>query len=293
MTAVLALFALVGCTAQGPQGNTGARPEASRAKKSDAAGGNYTYRLPIAAYSYTDAEYASIDAAENVLADKCMARYSLTYRPPKPTPAVPGADRRYGLSEERSAALFGYRPDSSYRAASQPMKLGKHERIVLYGNREGAGKSRSLEYRGKKVPDHGCLGQAKDDFGKAYAYPEGAGKASRISSQSYRQSMLLPEVQAVFNAWSACMKKSGYIYGSPSDPFSAEKFREGPVTAQEKETAQADVACKRSTGLLEVWFTAESEVQKTMIAEHSTSLEKLRDLHAKKVAAARKVLAEG
>ncbi|GAA1516246.1 hypothetical protein GCM10009730_22470 [Streptomyces albidochromogenes] len=293
MTPALTLFALVGCTAQGPQGDTGARPGASRAKDSTAAERNYTYRLPIAAYSYTDAEYASIDAAENTLAGACMARYSLTYRPPRPAPAKPGADRRYGLSEEKSATLFGYRPDSSYRATHQTLQLSKDERTVLFGKREGPGKSAPLEYRGKKVPDNGCLGQAKEDFGKTFAYPEGAEMASRISSQSYRESMLLPEVQAAFKKWSACMKKSGFAYGSPGEPFNAKKFREGPVTAQEKATARADVACKRSTDLLDVWFTAESRVQKTMITEHTEALDRLRDLHSKKVAAARKVVAEG
>ncbi|GGW98754.1 hypothetical protein GCM10010353_12900 [Streptomyces chryseus] len=292
VTPALALFALVGCTAQGPQRDAEERPEASRSKESAASERDYTSRLPIAAYSYTNAEYASIEAAENVLANTCMARYSLTYKPPKPPTAPPGADRRYGLSEESSAARYGYHLDSS-AAPPQRIQLSKDERTVLFGKQAGDGKSGPLEYRGTKIPDVGCIGQAKNNLGKDYSYPEGAETASRISALSYQKSMLVPEVQTVFKKWSACMKKSGYDYGSPRDPFSVENFSEGPLTAQEKDTAKADVACKRSTGLLDVWFTAESGIQKTMIAEDAAALRKLRDLHQKKVAAARKILAEG
>ncbi|MFB9516582.1 hypothetical protein [Streptomyces purpureus] len=289
MTPALAVFALVGCVAQEPQGDAGDRSGASSAKES--AAGNYTHRLPIAAYSYTDDEYASIEAAENVLAGACMARYSLSFDPPRPAPAKPGPDRRYGLSDEKSASLFGYRPDPM-ASTRRPAQLGKDVRTVLLG-KQAVGATGQLEYRGKKVPDDGCLGRAKHDLGKDYAYPEGSETASRISSQSYRDAMLRPEVRTVFKKWSDCMKKSGYTYTSPSEPFDSPAFREGPVSAQEKATAQADVACKRSTGLLDVWFTAESAVQKTMIAKHAGALRKLQALHRQKVAAAKKILSQG
>ncbi|MFB6821010.1 hypothetical protein ACFCXA_05405 [Streptomyces virginiae] len=288
--AMLAMFALVGCTAQGSQDDGDPAGSNRPTKDSEAAKGSYTYRLPIAAYSYTDAEYASIAAAEHMLARTCMARFSLTYQPPPPNPPQPSADRRYGLSDEKSAALFGYRMDPS-EAPKQPPQLDADVRAVLYGKREDA--SVPAEYRGQKVPENGCLGQAQSDLRKDYSDPEGAEAASRISSQSYEQSMQLPEVQAGFRNWSACMQKNGYTYASPRDPFAAQEFREGPVTEREKATAGADVACKRRTGLLDVWFTEESKLQTAMIAKDRQLLQKLQDVHRQKVAAAKAILAKG
>lgn len=207
----------------------------------------YTFRLPMAAYSYTADEYATIEAAEQVLAKRCMAGYSLGYRPPERTAVAPGVDRRYGLSEQDAALAPGYRLPPSQPPA-QDEELSKEQIIET---------------------------------------------ALHISSQSYQDSMARPEIQTAFQKWSTCMKEKGYTYASPMDPPSVGKFQEGPVTVVEKATAQADVACKTRTDLLNSWFAVESEIQQAMIAGDAKVLGELRELHRKKVAAARTILTEG
>ncbi|MGZ9933609.1 hypothetical protein ACXNSR_27450 [Streptomyces sp. NC-S4] len=296
-TAVLAAFVLAGCSAQGapredaagPAGTGTERPGAARPSTAPP---GYTFRLPMAAYSYTADEYATIEAAEHVLAKRCMAGYSLGYRPPERGAAAPGVDRRYGLSEQDSALAPGYRLPPSQPPA-QAGELSKEQISVLYGRRGSEGRTGPLEYEGKAIPEEGCLGQSILDFRKDYEHPQAVQTARQISSQSYEESLARPEVQAVFQKWSDCMKEKGYSYASPMEPPAVEKFQDGPVTAEEKATAQADVTCKARTDLLNQWFFAESEIQRSRITEDAKVLQELRELHTKKVAAARTILTEG
>ncbi|MFC7932178.1 hypothetical protein [Streptomyces cinereoruber] len=266
-------------------------PAASAA--TPAAESAYTFRLPMARYSYTEAEYALVQSAEHVLAKRCMARYSLSYRPPAPAPPPPPVDRRYGLAEKGNADRFGYRlpPVPTPSPAPADERLGAAEILVLYGRQGAGGRAGKLEHRGKAVPEKGCLGQAMEDFRKGYEHPEGAEAASRIATRSHQESLTDPKVRAALGKWSACMAESGYSYASPMEPLG--KYLEGPVTAEERATAGTDVACKRSTGLLETWFGVESEIQRRMIGPESAVLEELRDRHVRKVAAARRIVAEG
>ncbi|WP_158821074.1 MULTISPECIES: hypothetical protein [unclassified Streptomyces] len=296
-TALLATLVLAGCSAQGtPQGATERPADTGTAQppggRSAAAAPGWTFRLPMAVYSYTADEYATIEAAEQVLAKRCMAGYSLSYRPPERTAVAPGVDRRYGLSEQDAALAPGYRLPPSQPPA-EAGDLSKEQISVLYGRRGSEGRTGPLEYRGKAIPEEGCLGQSILDFRKDYEHPQAVEAARRISTQSYQDSMARPEIQAAFQKWSACMKEKGYTYASPMDPPSVGKFQEGPVTAEEKATAEADVACKRRTDLLNSWFAVESEIQQAMIAGDAAVLQELRELHRKKVAAARAVLTEG
>ncbi|MGW1776818.1 hypothetical protein [Streptomyces sp. NPDC002104] len=300
-TAVLAVFALAGCTASespqrtagAPSANGTARPSVSAsASAAAAAARTYTFRLPIGAYSFTAEEYSTIEAAEQVLAKRCMSRYSLAYEPPAPERAPVSADRRYGLSDASEALSFGYRMPPA-PAETKGKQLGKDEIFVLYGRRGSEGKLGPLEYRGTPVPEDGCLGQSIQDFRKGYEDPESVNVARGISMQSYTDSLALPEVQALFRTWSACMKEKGYTYASPMDPLGVKDFQDGPVRPEEKATAQADMACKQKTNLLDSWFTAESGIQTALIAKDTGALGKLRELHQKKLAAARSLVAEG
>ncbi|WP_020138706.1 hypothetical protein [Streptomyces sp. 351MFTsu5.1] len=253
---------------------------------------SYTFRLPLAEYSYSDADYEVIRAAEQVLARDCMKDFGLSYRPAK-NPAPAGAqDRRYGLTDRASAERYGYRmppqPDTP------KVKLTEDQIKVLYGNRSApaaASKNPELRYRGKKVPDSGCLGAAVLGFRKPYEDEAGAEVASRISTASYENSQKAPEVRAAFGKWSSCMKQQGYDYASPMEAMAAPEFLRGTVSAAEKNTAGADVSCKERTGLADVWFAAESSIQKDMIKADAGALRRLGELHEKKLRAARKILA--
>ncbi|WP_251063508.1 hypothetical protein [Streptomyces sp. ISL-24] len=297
----LSLSLLVGCASQEASGPSPARTSAAAPEPSPDPSSpgtspgkyDYTFRLPIAEYSYTDAEYEVIRSAEQVLARDCMKGFGLTYRPPESSAPVAAQDRRYGITDLDGARRYGYRMPPL--PAAPKAKLTKDQITVLYGKRSlenGADDGAKLEYRGKEVPDNGCLGKAILDFRKPYEYREGSAAASRIAGDSYEASLSAPKVQAAFKEWSTCMKQKGYDYPSPVDAIQSPSFLKGKVSAKERETAAADVACKRSTGLLETWFETESAIQKDMIKKDVTLLRKLDELHGKKLRAARKILAD-
>ena len=293
---VLFLTLLVGCASHEPSapGTSGASSSAPESipSPSSPAHASYTFRLPLAVYSYSDADYAVIQAAEQVLARDCMRDFGLAYRPAKSPAPAEAQDRRYGLTDRASAERYGYRMPP--RPETPSPKLTEDQVKVLYGDRSGpagAPKNSELRYRGKKVPDEGCLGAAVLGFRKPYEDEAGAEAASRISTASYENSQKVPEVRAVFGKWSTCMKQKGYDYASPMEAMAAPAFVRGKVSATEKDTAEADVSCKEKTGLPDVWFAAESSIQKDMIRADSEPLRRLAGLHEKKLRAARKILA--
>lgn len=293
---VLSLSLLVGCashepSAQSSSAPSSAAPEASPTPSPPGKNG-YTFRLPIAVYSYSDADYEVIRSAEQILTRDCMEDFGLTYRPTKnPNPAV-AQDRRYGITDMDSAVRYGYRMPP--QQDTPEAKLTKDQIKVLYGKRslgENSAKAAKLEYRGKEIPEDGCLGSAILGFRAPYEDKAGAEAASRISTASYENSQKVPEVRAVFEKWSSCMKQKRYDYASPMDALETPAFLQGKASADERKTAVADVSCKQRTGLLETWFDAESAIQKDMIKTDVKALRKLGDLHRKKLSAARKILA--
>lgn len=148
-----------------------------------------------------------------------------------------------------------------------------------------------LEYRGETVPEEGCLAKSVHELSEKYDYPAGVDAASRIASQSYQESLQSARVKVAFREWSGCMKKRGFSYASPIKAMGSPSFSSGQVTGVEKRTAEADVACKQQTNLLESWFGVESGIQKGLIKEEFKKLQKLGRLHEEKVKAARGITA--
>jgi hypothetical protein len=290
---VLFLTLLVGCTSHEPSAEspTDASPSTPETGPSPSSPGHksYTFRLPLAVYSYSDADYQVIQSAEQVLARDCMKDFGLAYQPARNPAPAQTEDRRYGLTDRESAERHGYRMPPQQETPTA--KLTKDQIKVLYGSRSLGADSTELKYRGKKVPAEGCLGAAVLGFRKPYEDKAGAEVASLISTASYENSQKVPEVREVFAKWSSCMKEEGYAYTSPMDALETPAFLRGKVSDTEKKTAVADVSCKERTGLADVWFAAESSIQKDMIKANAEALRKLGELHERKLRAARKILA--
>ncbi|WP_431993075.1 hypothetical protein [Streptomyces albogriseolus] len=290
--------ALLGCSSGGGSG-AGDGP-AVAAEDPAASGGepaerlvSYTSRLPIAQYSYTEAENTAIESAQQVLTQRCMSSYGIAYEPTDPDrEPADSTDRRYGVSSPLEAARFGYHPNPDALRDTQ-VDLPKEALPVFYGKRGASqGSGGDLVYKGKKVPDAGCFGQS---IGKLSRYddPDGAAVASRIATGSYQESLDAPAVKEVFRKWSSCMRKDGFRFASPNEPLNKSAFQGGEISAEERETAVADVRCKEATGLLDIWFKAESAIQRAHIQENVKALEGLRTAHREKAAVARRIVADG
>jgi hypothetical protein len=249
-------------------------------------------RLPLDAYLASPAEVSQLTRGRLALLRRCMGRYGFDYPPPAP-PAGPTPrsrnERRYGLTDPAAAAVRGYRLDnrdptgSTTRPAKPaPAAFPPGGLAVLTG---AAGRT----VAGKPVPPDGCAGEASREL-SAHA-PPGAdtGLPQRLSAESFAQSRNDPEVQAATRQWANCMKTKGLDYASPFDPPGDPRFR-GPLSRAETTTATTDVACKRRTNLVGIWFTAESTYQRTLIDNNPAAVEAAAAAVRAQLAAARKAL---
>ncbi|MER5660928.1 hypothetical protein [Streptomyces mirabilis] len=291
--AAAAITTLTGCTSSQNVPAT-AKPKISMpltnspSAPSDTSG-DYTFRLPIAKYSYTDSQSAVINAAENILTESCMRRYGINYRTTPAPQKNRDSDRRYGLSSADDAARYGYHlpPNLSYNPSHG---LNADAESVLYGISGDAASSSSPMYNGEKIPVNGCRGEAIRTLGAGHDYKEGAEAASGIANRSYQESIKDPQVQGVTRRWSSCMKTHGYTYPSPLAALGDRKFLANKIAQGEIETAETDIRCKAKVNLLSTWFSVETRIQKKMITKQSRILEKLNEAHVLKVAAAQKVI---
>ncbi|MEU1476734.1 hypothetical protein [Streptomyces sp. NPDC005760] len=290
--------ALLGCSSgsgPGTGGATAGSTESPVPSGTSAAKPQVTFveRLPIARYSYTPDEAAVIESAQQVLTKRCLRTFGITYEPAEREAEISlSADRRYGLSSASEAARLGYHPDIGPLPAGPD--LPEDALRVFYGNRGAEpGSAEKVVYKGREVPRNGCFGQAVAELAKKYDAPGAVEIARDISTRSYTDSLTEPLVKEAFRNWSACMRSSGFRYTSPLEPANNKEFQGEDISMREKETARADVRCKEKTDLLDIWFKAESALQKAEINKNSESLQSLLTAHRKKTEAARRIVAEG
>lgn len=289
----VALTVLTGCAGSPDAGGPDPTAPVSEpsAKESDSAG-DYTFRLPIAKYSYTESQIAVINSAQDALTERCMQRFGISYRVPEPPRQSRDSDRRYGLSSASDATHYGYHlpPSPSY---NPDQGLDAEQIEVLYGERGGKNTpSPNPDQHHGKIPVNGCRGEAVRTLSAGHEYNTGAKVASDIANRSYRESADDSRVRDAVSRWSSCMKSHGFTYSSPLAALEGASLDDPKVTRREIETAEADMRCKSATNLLDIWFSVETSIQKAEIAKQSKVLNKLSEVHSLKVAAARKIVAE-
>ncbi|MEU0333865.1 hypothetical protein [Streptomyces sp. NPDC006193] len=248
-------------------------------------------RLPVERYMLTPRQALDFDRASDAAVRACMRRLSMPYPPAVRLPAGSAAERealdaytvlyrRYGLTDAVEARTWGYHAPTRVAAGSgaagpsQPKPPSRASRGVLTGTDTSGAPLTS--YRGRPVPQGGCLGEAERLLGAAG--PQGPGTdpegiVTRIKADGFERSMADPRVRKVFSAWSACLRARGFTMSTPMDEVpSANSARPSrPEIAQ----ARADVACKARTNLVGVWFAVESAYQEAAIARHGAELGKV------------------
>ncbi|MFF7052916.1 hypothetical protein ACFY94_31660 [Streptomyces griseorubiginosus] len=269
--------------------------------------------LPIEPYLVTDRQMSAILRARQELVAPCMRRFGFTWPDPGPgtgdsggmPPGMKNAanmDRRYGITDPALAARHGYHfaPDARQRttdesSAAQPTEESSaaqpdDDALAVLTGRAADGTPAPSRYHGLAVPAGGCQGQAT-------ARLTGGGPlgndplANEINIVSYQKSRADPRVRAVFRAWSACMRKRGYSYAAPTDAPGKDPRFAGPTpTRQETALAEADVACKRQTNVIGVWFTVDTAYQRRMMASKGPELARAKDAIRTRTANANRVL---
>ncbi|WP_418959333.1 hypothetical protein [Streptomyces tritici] len=289
MTAVVAVFALAGCSATGSDGAAG-RTEPPLGSV-PAMLRTVDVGFPLDAYEATPEQHNTLTRAQNVLIGQCMSRLGFAYRPPA-QPQVPttGMNARiFGLADPDAAARYGYMNPSVAKAQTPPAPAKpptQAELLALNGKddlqptdlpatleeAEKAGGS-EVTFNGHKVPVGGC---ARESFLKLYAR-----KANEVDvlfvfnlrGEAESKAREDSRIRAVDKKWSQCMAKAGYTV---NDPMKAPKelgFAGPELSGPRAVTAaKADVQCKEQVNLVGVHYVVTKAYQQQLIEQHAETL---------------------
>jgi hypothetical protein len=228
--------------------------------------------LPLDAYAATPAQRRIVQLAEKELMTRCLERLGLKADLPDPPVRSSRPNlRRYGITDEDQAEVFGYDAPEIVNRPRLPDLSPRLGRAL-----SGRGPS---TIRGRRVPEGGCEGEAERtlDVGISRPRPDDT-ITGRLGIATLERSVRDSRVRAVFARWSACMKRSGYGYPTPRDANRDRAFAEGgkQVKRRELATAVADVRCKKETNLVNVWAGVETAYQKLAVAQNKAALTSVR-----------------
>ena len=222
-------------------------------------------RLPVEDYLPTAEQSDRLSRAQVALVRACLARFGIAYDVvPVPSGAygpVSLTDRRYGITDARLAAQFGYglgpRDPARMPRPNKP-NIGADGENVL------SGQGRSV-VNGQAVPPGGCIGEADRGLSSSRTPAADLRRGNDLQLDSFAQSRVDSRVRSVFQAWSACMGRTGFAYADPLSAAGDPAFI-GSVDQHQVAVAGADIACKAATNLVGVWFTVEAAYQSRAIA---------------------------
>ncbi|MGW0596828.1 hypothetical protein ACWD11_06715 [Streptomyces sp. NPDC002776] len=251
--------------------------------------------LPLEQYMQTYEQNVVIDQATRNLQSECMAGFGFDFRPPPAGTTPPpnsndaNMERRYGITDRKVAEKHGYGLDEKgpETGAQAPALTESAEMVLSGGLRKGDSVTPAPDsYEGKKIPKGGCTGWAQNKVGSAGL---DFSLVSRLNYESLMRSQDAPEVRDATGKWSSCMKGKGY---EVAHPFEAIDLNKGQPLDSERAIsgALADIDCKKSVNLVNIWFEADSEIQRKQIEEHQLALDEARKQNEAAVKAAEQVL---
>ena len=290
-TAALFLGGLAGCGDKATAQATGdgaltvtTPPSAAAAPQLDLLKGKV---FPIDAYLLTPEKAKQLNAAQDLLANRCLVRYGFPASVPVSATSLSSDDlngRRYGVIDPAVAAQLGYHsPGGGKNAGRSPDAPQSPElTLVLYGAPDPTGKgTKAGTYKGMDVPPGGCMGEARHKINadKFESYDDGA-LAIQLNSAAGKQAQADKRVVAKLGEWSACMKQQGFTYRDPFEPLDGGTLKSSLALpapdAQEIRTAVADVECKRKVNLIGVWYTVEVAYENALIEKNQQRLDDLK-----------------
>lgn len=268
---LLALGVVAGCSLSKPddqQRNDGEPPLGQLLNVTDLR----SFALPLDPYRLKRENLLSSNKAEHLLTKECMARFGFNWAIPEAaTPPVTGAERRYGLADQRTAESQGYHNTPIARGTRREADdaMPPAAKVVLTG--EG-----SRSHAGQQVPDGGCLGEARRKLAAGAPEVPNARLGDTLATESYQRTLGDSRVRAVNAKWSACMKRAGHDYADPSKANNDAEFAGPRPTARELTVAVADVRCKVETNLINIMASVESAYQRRALERNAETLAAVR-----------------
>jgi hypothetical protein len=228
--------------------------------------------LPLDAYGFVGDDSSTVQQALGILEQHCMAAQGFSsWRPPSAastsTSATAYNDFPVRPATAADAAQYGYRKPAAPAASAPAANSGTNspaELQALLGfvpgkqtpptNPQGGGCSKTAFdtlNQGRPGFDEQLVGQLQDSASAQ------AGADSRV--------------QAVYRAWSSCMKQNGFDYANPQAAANA-SWPGKAAGPQEKATAAADLSCRKQTNVVGVWVAVLSGYERELINSNATKL---------------------
>lgn len=233
--------------------------------------------LPIEPYLQTYPEEVALQHAKNVLNRACMKRFGFDYDPPAPGNRPPHSynaanmKRRWGITDPAEAREHGYRLPREPTGDWKPYELQGPDANYVFDLTTASGQKPPAGgvYEGDRIPEGGCRGETDRKLG---SYDDSL--AAKINVETFQRAKQDPGVLAVNHKWSSCMKGKGYRVGTPLEALN-QAFSNGTAKASQAEIAMAiaDIDCKKSTHLIDVYFSTETTLQKKRIEEEQLALD--------------------
>ncbi|BCJ47111.1 hypothetical protein GCM10010168_83320 [Actinoplanes ianthinogenes] len=230
--------------------------------------------LPLDRYTTTADEYAELNYASKLMTAECMKRFGITYNPGKRLKLLDYRDRTndLGLIDEAHAARFGYHMDparySKHDTNSNP-GLTTAQSYILFGERLGKSDREG-------VPEDGCMGEGYRKVGWS---TEDDVWLQELGNDAKSRAFADKRAVALMADWSTCMRKSGYRYDNVDDVNNDQRWwkdEDAPAGRAEKNTALADVRCKKKLNYLGTMTSILVAYQQQIVEANLERLESVR-----------------
>ncbi|MGI5499099.1 hypothetical protein [Lentzea sp. CA-135723] len=226
--------------------------------------------LPLDRYQHSPADLTTIDRATAVLARRCLHDFGQAWSPPDPPP-VPAStgSSRYGLADPDRAARSGYHPPQDAPRQPEDRPEPAPDAMMIY-----TGKG-TTSVGGKRIPEGGCLGQARRELERGVPVALPAAELIRLDQEMFEQAQRDDRVRQAMADWRQCMSASGYDYADVWAANNDIRWESETPSQAEIDTARTDVTCRQRTGIVGTWLAVETAYQRRAIAERAEQFDAL------------------
>ncbi len=252
--------------------------------------------LPIDEYQVSAKDQNLILHAEHEAMVSCMARFGLDWDVPVQEVGTDGFayDRLFGVSNLEEVKSHGYHAPESGGSVnadgsmSDPIKDANTVPLTEEQDAVSSGLSELTEVNGEKIPNGGCIAEARSKVG---TQDDPVLELSEATiGYGAMQADKDPRVLKGFARWSGCMAESGYSYATPWDSNDDPSWSTAEATAKEIAVAVADVRCQQESNLLGLRVAVAAAWQREYMQAHEKEFVAMKATIADQRAAARSIL---
>ncbi|WP_030683406.1 hypothetical protein [Streptomyces sp. NRRL B-1347] len=306
---VVAVVALAGCGSDGGGSGAsagGARPSGVPEVDTE----RDLPELPLDRYEFGRRDYDRQEAAALRLTQACMKSYGFADFPLRWHESDTLSSVAVGtlisttltgsLDLDRACRVgYGMEGDAlkEYRERHSKGRLVRQdEREALRGT--GKALDGSSKVNGREVPDGGCYQRGQRQLWAGVKdEPHMTGYVTKRRAALDKAVAEDRRMRRALDAWADCVEGKGFKrYASPEAAFRDKAWRRGGDgrtgrTRQERDTAVADIECKREHNTAGVWWTVAAEKQRYDISRHKAAYDAVRADLERVRAAVRRALA--